>query len=586
MSINQKNIPISLKIALIFSILGIFLLTILFVLILPKIEEKKYENAKKQIEQVVLLTNNQIALVANYLNSFSFNKGEKLKTELKHSIERINLDSNIKDKFKNLKKLLKNYNCELNTNTNLGENYSYFNWHKIKLNNPVIMCPHPTHYLLYKTKIDNNKINITCKSKLDKSTYDLENDIKKIVQEGFALTKNIHKGKIYLMWINKDLQNNSEKLISIDNLNNKNYCISKISNITEPLTGDLTTQELLNVKKINFFEHKLNNKETFTWVSKINENELSNFVLIFSAYKSDFEDYFKDDFLNIIPIAILALFLSIVLTFIIFYKWLKKIDILSKTAKEINNGNLKVRSNIQGNDDLSILGKTFDLMLDNLEDNIKNLDLKIKQRTNELENSLKSKEILLQELNHRVKNNLFLIINFIKLQKNKTGNADIKDSLQKIENRIYSISLVHSKLFQVENFESITSKEYFTQLIEDLKKSFDNEKDLFIISNIENHALSIETSMYCGILLNELITNSIKYGLINNTKIIYIDFYLYKKYFIFKISDNGEGLQKDFNINKNSNLGLKLVDTIVKNQLKGDLNIQNYPLEIIIKFPI
>lgn len=591
--VNIKNLSISFKIGLSLFLLGIILLTTLFILITPKIDEEQFKNESKQLEKMINLTNQQIKLVVNYFRDYSNFERLKAKTEIENIIDKVKLkkeiskDYSIEKIYTDLQEIEKKYNCQVKIENNTYMNsLSQNNW--LNEDTEKNICPHKTYYKFNTLINPSYNLNIKCESEFYKESKNIELDVKKIVQEGFSLTKNLHKGKIYLIWIDNKIEKAdfSKRINELSNKKNEFYCVSKISNFRTPKSGNLTVGDFLEVSNTKLINHKLDNKDTMTWISRIYEDKKENFYLVLSVYDEDFKNNIQNPILNLLPISIFALIISSILGMFIFRNWLRKINKLSLIAKKINRGNLNVRSNIKGNDDLGVLGSTFDSMLDSLEDNIQNLDLKVKERTVELEKLLDSKELLLKELNHRVKNNLFLIINFIKLQKNKTTDKQIKVALEKIENRIHSISLVHSKLFQENSIELINSKEYFLQLIKDLKNSFEENKDFSINCSIQNLNLSVENSMYCGIILNELITNSVKYSNTNKHTIIDIEIYTSNKIDYIILKDNGIGLKKDFITNTYETLGLKLVDTIVKNQLKGDLNIQNYPLEIIIKFPI
>ncbi|WP_157840846.1 histidine kinase dimerization/phosphoacceptor domain -containing protein [Halarcobacter anaerophilus] len=379
------------------------------------------------------------------------------------------------------------------------------------------------------------------------------------------------------MWINKNPSNIdlNTPISIIDNEKNKTYCVSKISNFRIPKSGELTLKEILEVKDTEHIYHKLEGKKSLTFISKINENKRDKFIFVLSAFEEDFKNNINSPIMKILPLSIVALLISILFGVFIFKRWIKNIEVLSNTAKKVKNGNLDTRSNVKGSDEFGVLGVTFDLMLDNLQDNIKNLDRKIDERTLELRQILRSKEILLRELNHRVKNNLFMIINFIKLQKSKTEDENIIQSLNTIENRIYSISLIHTKLFESKNFDFIDMKKYLTELITDISFTFDFS--IKISLSIEQLNMDIENAMYCGLIVNELLTNSFKYAFVKNKENAKINITLKKlreKYYLM-YKDNGVGLKGDVNINKCNSLGIKLINSISKNQLNGKIKIKS-----------
>ena len=593
---NYKNIPISLKIGFTFFLLGLVLLTILFILLIPRIEKEQYNNAILQTEKMVLLTKYQITLIVDYFKEYgSFEKNES-KQEIINLIDKIKLyiklDKNYNEKIleKDLKDINNNFNCKidlLENNKNIlsfthekvkeelnFKNITYNKW--INIDNSKTFCPHLTYYA-FKTKIKNQELRLSCSSNFINNYKNIEQDVKKIVQDGFLLTENIHKGKIYMMWINNKIQGEdlNKSLDTIDNENNKNFCVSKISNYRLPKSGELTIKDILEVESTKNIKHQIDDKTTLTWISKIYEKDNQSFVFVLSAFEDDFKNNINSPIIKILPISILALLISILFGYFLFKRWIKNIDILSDTAKQICLGKLNLRSNIKGNDDIGIFGMAFDSMLDKLEDNIKNLDSEVENRTIELSNSLKSKEILLKEIHHRVKNNLSLTINFIKLQKFRIQDISTKEALSNIENRIYTMALLHSKLYESQNLDSINFKNYVEQLIQDIKSTFENNDDIKIITQMDEVFLDIDCAMPCGLIINEALTNCFKYAFKEKKGVINLSFKKINNSYILEIKDDGIGLKNDFKLEEMDSLGLNLINSIATLQLNGALNIIN-----------
>ncbi|WP_368028666.1 histidine kinase dimerization/phosphoacceptor domain -containing protein [Arcobacter sp. s6] len=605
---NIKNIPISFKIGFSFLLISLFLLTILFILLIPKIEKEQYNNALLQTEKIVLLTKYQIDLVVDYFKYYNIFEKNESKIKISNQIEQIKLKSEFDTKYieknliEDLRNINTNYNCQITLSKNSEnilnlkndkvkksfdfKNTKYDEWENISLKNNL--CPAPSYYL-FKTIINNNELKLTCSSYFENSYTNIENDVKEIVQNGFSLSENIHKGKIYLMWINKEIDKNNldKSLDTINNDNNQNYCVSKISNYRVPKSGELTINDILEVKNTKNIKHKIDNKDTLTWISKIYENENEKFVFVLSAFEDDFINDINSPIVKILPISILALILSILFGYFLFKKWIKDIEKLSTTAKQVCLGKLNFRSNIKGNDDIGILGIAFDSMLDKIEDNIKTLDYKVEERTTELTNSLQSKELLLKEIHHRVKNNLALTINFIKLQKFKINDKNIVNALTSIENRVYTMALLHTKLYESTNLDSINFNIYINQLIKDIKTTFEENLDVSIIIDVEDIFLDIDQAMPCGLIINECVVNALKYAFIDNNGILEIRFKKSNSEYILEIKDNGIGLKKDFKIEELTSLGLSLVNSIANTQLYGNLEIKKeIGTHLIIKFPL
>lgn len=591
--LKYKSIPLGLKIGFGFFVLGFFLLTILFILLVPKIQKEQYFNALKQTEKMVVLTKHQIRLVVEYLQEYGSFEKEKAKNEIENLLQTIQMKSQMDAKYSqrnsDLHAITTHYNCSIKIispkdkiefkNNKVNQTFDFkdleFNtWKKIDPYDSF--CPHPT-FMLYKTLLQNEEIHLTCSSYFKNSYKNIEEDVKQIVQEGFSLTHNIHQGKVYLMWLNNSIdQAELNKPIGlIDNTNNKNYCVSKISNFRFPKTGELTVKDILDVEDTKHLKHQLENKTTLTWISKIYEQDNKSFIFVLSAFEDDFKNNINSPINTILPISIAALLISILFGFVLFKRWINNIEIVSHTAREICLGKMNSRSNIKGNDDIGVLGVAFDSMLDTIEDHIKNLDSKVENRTLELSKLLESKELLLKEIHHRVKNNLSLTINFIKLQKYKIEDSTTKNILTDIENRIYTMALLHTKLYESENLDLIHLNKYISELVFDIASSYDSINEAEILLNIEDIVLNIDYALPCGLIINETVTNAFKYAFKNKKGKLTIVMQQVNDEYILKISDNGEGIPPDMDLHHAQSLGLRLVYLIATTQLNGTIEHYN-----------
>ncbi|WP_330848607.1 sensor histidine kinase [Aliarcobacter butzleri] len=250
---------------------------------------------------------------------------------------------------------------------------------------------------------------------------------------------------------------------------------------------------------------------------------------------------------------------------------INNINTLTKTAIKVNKGEKNIRSNVKGDDDIGILGESFDSMLDIFENNIKILDEKVEEKTKEITKSLEEKEILLKEIHHRVKNNLALTISLIELQEEEIEDEKTKKVLVDIQERIYTMELLHRKLYESTNLNKIPFKSYTLDLIKTISKTYDKDEKVKIETSIENIDLNIETAMPYGIILNELITNCFKYAFKNQDE-PKLEITISKKNneeISLILKDNGKGLSKDFSKLCNETLGLRLINMIVNFQLMG-----------------
>ena len=159
------------------------------------------------------------------------------------------------------------------------------------------------------------------------------------------------------------------------------------------------------------------------------------------------------------------------------------------------------------------------------------------------------------------------IILMYRLKLSALSNQQIDDKLKEVEGSIQAISQTHEILYNQENLDSINTSVYFQTLINELKKGF-KTKDINILLNIST-SLDVEKSIFCGIILNEIITNSFKYAFTENKGEINISLEKTNNKYVFIIHDNGIGF--DYEKEKNSSFGLSFVQAMVKDELKGSI---------------
>ncbi|RZV19253.1 7TM diverse intracellular signaling domain-containing protein [Aliarcobacter butzleri] len=203
------------------------------------------------------------------------------------------------------------------------------------------------------------------------------------------------------------------------------------------------------------------------------------------------------------------------------------------------------------------------------ENETKRLSKEVDLRTKDLKVALGEKEVLLKELNHRVKNNMQTIVSLIRLQSDEIEDEKLKDILLTTQNRIAAMGHLHELLYNQENINFIDVYEYFETLVDEVKSSYDESINIHLDIKTK---LKMEQAIYCGLMINELITNSFKYAFLNKKGNIYIT--LEKSNNILKLSvkDDGVGFDKD---NTTFSLGLTLVNTLAINQLKGKMDIES-----------
>jgi PAS domain S-box-containing protein len=195
---------------------------------------------------------------------------------------------------------------------------------------------------------------------------------------------------------------------------------------------------------------------------------------------------------------------------------------------------------------------------------------KRKQTENEIKKSLDEKEVLLREIHHRVKNNLQIIASLLNLQEcgdDKGANDILSESM----GRVKTMATIHEKLYESPSLSEINFKEFTEKLVYDILYSYGIQKNL-IKTNliIEDINLNIDTAIPLGLIINELVTNIVKYAFPNSKGIITIKLNSLPEHMELTIADDGIGFPKDVNMKNIDTLGLELVKNLV-NQLEGNL---------------
>jgi two-component sensor histidine kinase len=196
----------------------------------------------------------------------------------------------------------------------------------------------------------------------------------------------------------------------------------------------------------------------------------------------------------------------------------------------------------------------------------------------ELKNSLKEKEILLKEVHHRVKNNLQVISSILNLQSSYIHDEKILTILKESQNRIKSMAFIHESLYQTNDFSQINFSEYVVNLSKNLVHSYLVNNELIELRlDINKVSLNLDLSIPCGLIINELVSNALKYAFPENRKnegYILISLKADKENIYLSIADNGVGLPKNLDFRNTESLGLQLVTTLVE-QINGTITQEN-----------
>jgi len=212
-----------------------------------------------------------------------------------------------------------------------------------------------------------------------------------------------------------------------------------------------------------------------------------------------------------------------------------------------------------------------------------------KKAENELKNSLKEKEILLKEVHHRVKNNMAVISSLLNLQAGKFKDPPVLNAFRDSRHRIRSMALVHEKLYQAKDLSKIEFSKYIKELSRQVSRSNEFQGARIIVRvKANNIKLGIDTAIPCGLIINELLTNSFKYAFPNSQRgEVRIHMQLKEnKFYELIFSDNGVGLPEHIDVQNTTSFGLNLV-CLLTQQLEGEVEAQREKgARFIIRFPI
>jgi len=214
--------------------------------------------------------------------------------------------------------------------------------------------------------------------------------------------------------------------------------------------------------------------------------------------------------------------------------------------------------------------------------------MELAEEKQQVEKQLQQKELLLKEVNHRVMNNMQMVSSILELQNGNTEDQEATENLNQARDRIKALALAHQHLYQNEAYETIKIKEYLSVIVLSLNQDNSVQIDLNIPKNLE---LTIDRAQSLGLILNELIANSLKHAWEGSdfdsnqfTKRIAAEIKELDQAYLWRYQDNGKGITSDQI--SNSGLGTTLIGALTERQLSGTLNYKfKKGLSIEIKFP-
>ncbi|MDR4505989.1 MAG: HAMP domain-containing protein [Candidatus Scalindua sp.] len=296
------------------------------------------------------------------------------------------------------------------------------------------------------------------------------------------------------------------------------------------------------------------------------------------------EKYVKDAFLPLLRIKYVfllsgggVLFLVFIFAFVISGKTNAIIQKLIEGTKRMADGDLEHPITIgKRSDEIKDLVESFNLMM------------------NKLRESIREKDMLSREIYHRVKNNMQVISSLLRLQSSHIKDEKYVEIFKESQNRIKAMALIHEKLYRSKDLANIDFNDYIKNLVNDLFLSYKvSDGKVALKMNIETVPFGIDTAIPCGLIVNELVTNSLKYAFPGkkdgeikislrqipidtsqpgNQRLPNAD--SESEMFELIVSDNGIGIPEELDYRNTQSLGLRLITNLSENQLQGKLGLK------------
>ena len=190
-----------------------------------------------------------------------------------------------------------------------------------------------------------------------------------------------------------------------------------------------------------------------------------------------------------------------------------------------------------------------------------------------LKKSLAEKDVLLREVHHRVKNNMQIISSILRMQSRSIEDERLREVLQESQNRIHSMALIHENLYNHKSLANIMFSSYIKSLCGNIARTYANQQATIQFDyQIDDSYLPMDIAIPCGLMINELISNSFKYAFVNMSKgVISIHFKnVGDDIYSLTVADNGAGIPPNIDIKKTKSLGMKILHKLVQ-QIDGEL---------------
>jgi two-component sensor histidine kinase len=212
-----------------------------------------------------------------------------------------------------------------------------------------------------------------------------------------------------------------------------------------------------------------------------------------------------------------------------------------------------------------------------------------KESEDKIKHALTEKDVLLKEIHHRVKNNLQVVTALIELQIQYMKDANSINTLRDSQNRIRTMALIHETLYRSHDLARVEFPIYIEKLVNALFDSYNVKEDtISTVYHIDSIDLDVDTAIHCGLIVNELVSNTFKHAFPDGRKgEIRIEFHREGATYFLNYSDNGVGIPRGIDFLTTESLGLKLVNLLATEQLEGSIRmIRDCGISYVISFPV
>ncbi|BDZ69936.1 histidine kinase dimerization/phosphoacceptor domain -containing protein [Methanobacterium petrolearium] len=197
---------------------------------------------------------------------------------------------------------------------------------------------------------------------------------------------------------------------------------------------------------------------------------------------------------------------------------------------------------------------------------------KQKESEEKKESLLELKELLMKETHHRVKNNLVTLSGLLSLQAINTEDESAKEALLDSQNRANAMAIIHQKLYSYADFEKIDLNRYLRQLMDEILKTYSVSEVRYFL-NVDHVSFDVDRALILGLIVNELVSNSLKYAFSDDEGVIFINLRENDDTYILEVLDNGKSIPENINLQNPDSFGLTIVNLLV-NQLDGEIDVK------------